>query len=141
MVSTPSRSRVRALPWVALMVAGLALAAATAITKFTDEAKKDALRAQGVHVPAVVVESAAGGRQVPDRSLIGYEYAGRTYTAWVKGHPGTGVWVEAGDPTEFVTELGSTDDSLAFFNTWAGMPWGAAVAALGAVAWRRAIRR
>ncbi|MBO3744163.1 hypothetical protein [Actinoplanes flavus] len=122
-----------------VMVGGLSLFLTTAIVKFGDEAKRERLQAEGMPVLATVV----GGTpetQVNKATEISYELGGRTYTRMISGFFPTKtvmVFVDAKDPSAFVAENGRTDQSRHPFNTWAGMPWGIAVATVGLLFFRK----
>lgn len=127
---------------VVVIVAGVVLAGVTAWTKFGDEAKKDRLRAEGVPMVASVVDGRSKNGRYDDTKLV-YKVDEVVHEQWIGGRAsGTGmlIWYDPARPDEFVAESGYTDDSLSTFNTWAGMPWGVAIAAIG-TAWLRHLRK
>ncbi|MEU7827231.1 hypothetical protein [Catellatospora sp. NPDC049133] len=131
--------------WWLILVVGLALTTVTAATKFGDLDKQDRLRAGGTEVIAAVTGHRDGSGRVAEQIRVAYQAQGRSYQQWIKGDAQVGenmwLWLDPADPAEFVARNGSTDDSLAFFNTWMGMPAGlgfAAIATLSLVRHRRA---
>jgi hypothetical protein len=123
------------LVYVLIMVVGLVLVPVTAVDKFGDEAKKERLAASGVPATAVVADFRAGGRQTSDKILLAYEFNGIAYHEWIKGsaEEQVSIKVDPDHPDEFLAANGHTDDSLALFNTWAGLFWGVGLVALGMV--------
>jgi hypothetical protein len=90
-----------------------------------------------------VLATVVGGTpktRVNKATEISYEVGGRTYTRMIGGVFPTKtvtVFVDAKDPSAFVAENGRTDQSRHPFNTWAGMPWGIALAAGGLFFFRK----
>ncbi|MFC7242072.1 hypothetical protein ACFQO7_06210 [Catellatospora aurea] len=130
--------------WWLFLVAGLGLATMTAVTKFGDLDKQKRLRADGTAVIAVVTGHKDGSGRVAEQIQVAYQVQGLSYQQWIKGDAAVGesmwLWLGPADPAEFVAHNGSTDDSLAFFNTWMGMPWGLGFAAIGAAVLVRDLR-
>ncbi|MEU8004339.1 hypothetical protein AB0B66_24555 [Catellatospora sp. NPDC049111] len=131
--------------WWLVLLAGSVLAAMTAMTKFGDLDKQHRLRAGGTEVIATVTDHKDGSGRLAEQIRVAYQAQGHSYQQWIKGDARVGenmwLWLDPADPAEFVALNGSTDDSLAFFNTWMGMPGGlgfAAIAALSLVRHRRA---
>jgi hypothetical protein len=127
-----------------LLVVGPASAVASAVVKQGDEAKKERLASVGVPVTATVTDRDWSNSQSRDKTTLSYQVDGQTYTSTITGLPSGPTMtlrVDPDDPSAFVAENGSTDQSRNPLNRWANVPWGAVLAALGVagvIAHRRA---
>ncbi|SDY69851.1 hypothetical protein SAMN05444365_103167 [Micromonospora pattaloongensis] len=125
-------------PWLVLcgllVVLGPVLAIGSTVVKFGDESKKDRLRSVGVPVIATVIDSDSSTNKTLDKTTISYQVDGETFTSTIKGLPAGPtmlILIDRDDPTSFLADNGSTDDSRHPLNHWANIPWGVVLAGLG----------
>lgn len=140
------RGRTRtAVLGLVVLVLGLGLAGVTGGYKWYLASKAERLRAEGVPVLAQVLErrNTIGRGGGLDTITVSYIYEGTTYTKRILCDGPSGcdrnppreiyVRVDPAKPAEFVTNNGSTDDSVFIFNSNGGIPFGLAFAAAGSV--------
>ncbi|GAB2922206.1 hypothetical protein GCM10027280_06780 [Micromonospora polyrhachis] len=126
-----------------VLVLGLVLAGVTGGYRWYQASKAERLRADGVPVVAQVLErrntmGRGGGR---DTIVVSYAYQGTTYTKRIlcagpngcdrNPPPEIFVRIDPAKPEDFVTNNGSTDDSVFFFNSNGGIPYGIVIALVG----------
>ncbi|MFK3978863.1 DUF3592 domain-containing protein [Micromonospora sp. NPDC050397] len=125
------------------VVFGLTWAGITGGYKWHLSSKAERLRAEGVPVNAVVTErrDTTGRGGGTDTVQVHYTYRGEPYSKRILCAGSFGcdrtpprevvLRVDPAKPAEFVTSNGVTDDSVFFFNSTAGIPFGLSVATAG----------
>ncbi|GAB3157225.1 hypothetical protein GCM10027290_57390 [Micromonospora sonneratiae] len=127
------------------LVSGLGWAIACGAYKWHLATKTDRLRAEGVPVTASVWDrrNNMGRGGGTDTIEVYYMYGGNQYHARILCGGPTGcrseppkemiLRVDPARPDEFLASNGNTDDSVAIFNAWGGIPFGLLVGAIGGV--------
>ncbi|WP_326559523.1 DUF3592 domain-containing protein [Micromonospora sp. NBC_01796] len=128
-----------------VLLLGLGLAITTGSYKWHLAQKSERLRAEGIPVAATLSDrrDTMGRGGGTDTVKVTYLYQGELYTKRILCAGQTGchrdpvrestVWVDPDRPEEFVAANGNTDDSVFFFNSWGGIPFGLLLAVLGGI--------